>query len=36
MQIILAAKAHPNDNLGFTYINQMLDKIDILADSYDF
>jgi len=35
LQIVLAGKAHPNDNLGRTYINDMLDKIDSLADSYD-
>lgn len=35
MQIILAGKAHPNDNLGHTYINDMLDKIDSLANSSD-
>ncbi|MFA4989366.1 MAG: alpha-glucan family phosphorylase [Candidatus Omnitrophota bacterium] len=36
LQIILAGKAHPNDNLGFTFINEMLDKVDKLADKdYD-
>jgi starch phosphorylase len=35
MQIILAGKAHPNDNLGFTYINEMLDKVDRLNNNYD-
>jgi len=35
MQIILAGKAHPRDNLGFTYINEMLDKIDKLNGQYD-
>ena len=36
LQIILAGKAHPNDNLGFTFINEMLDKVDALGDSnYD-
>jgi starch phosphorylase len=35
LQIIFAGKAHPNDNLGFTYINQMLDKVDSLTDVYD-
>lgn len=35
LQIILAGKAHPRDNLGHTYINDMLDKIDSLSDSYD-
>lgn len=34
IQIILAGKAHPKDNLGFTYINQMLDKIDELSQTY--
>ncbi|MCU0665514.1 MAG: alpha-glucan family phosphorylase [Candidatus Omnitrophica bacterium] len=35
LQVILAGKAHPKDNLGFTYINQLLDKIDQLSGSYD-
>lgn len=35
LQIILAGKAHPNDNLGFTYINEMLDKVDNLNEDYD-
>jgi starch phosphorylase len=35
LQIILAGKAHPNDNLGFTYINEMLDKVDELNEDYD-
>lgn len=35
IQIIFAGKAHPNDNLGFTFINEMLDKIDALTDVYD-
>jgi len=35
LQIILAGKAHPNDNLGFTYINEMLDKVDKLDVDYD-
>jgi starch phosphorylase len=36
LQIILAGKAHPNDNLGFTFINEMLDKVDNLGDkNYD-
>ncbi|MFA5005378.1 MAG: alpha-glucan family phosphorylase [Candidatus Omnitrophota bacterium] len=35
MQIILAGKAHPNDNMGFTYINEMLDKVDKLNADYD-
>ena len=36
LQIILAGKAHPNDNLAFTFINEMLDKVDALAGSYGF
>jgi len=35
LQIILAGKAHPNDNLGFTYINETLDKVDKLKEDYD-
>jgi starch phosphorylase len=35
LQIILAGKSHPNDNLGFTYINEMLDKVDRLREDYD-
>jgi len=35
LQVILAGKAHPNDNLGFTYINEMLDKVDKLNANYD-
>ena len=36
LQIVLAGKAHPNDNLGFTFINEMLDKVDALGDdNYD-
>jgi glycogen phosphorylase len=34
LQIILAGKAHPNDNLGFTYVNEMLDKVDKLNEDY--
>jgi len=34
IQIILAGKAHPSDNLGFTYINNMLDKVDQLTGVY--
>ena len=34
LQIIIAGKAHPNDNLGRTYVNDILDKIDSLSDSY--
>lgn len=35
LQIIFAGKAHPNDNLGFTFINQMLDRVDSLTEVYD-
>ena len=35
LQIILAGKSHPNDNLGFTYINEMLDKVDKLNEDYN-
>jgi starch phosphorylase len=35
LQIIFAGKAHPQDNLGFTYINEMLEKIDGLTQVYD-
>ncbi|MDI6758995.1 MAG: glycogen/starch/alpha-glucan phosphorylase, partial [Candidatus Omnitrophota bacterium] len=35
IQIIFAGKAHPQDNLGFVYINDMLDKIDKLAKVHD-
>ena len=35
IQIIFAGKAHPQDNLGFTYINEMLDKIDTLTGVYE-
>jgi len=35
LQIILAGKAHPNDNLGFTYINEMLDTVDSLKEDYN-
>ncbi|RJP29132.1 MAG: alpha-glucan family phosphorylase [Candidatus Omnitrophota bacterium] len=34
IQIIFAGKAHPNDDLGFTHINTMLDKIDRLTGSF--
>jgi starch phosphorylase len=36
VQVILAGKAHPNDNLGGTYVNEILDTIDSLSESYDF
>ena len=35
LQVILAGKAHPQDNIGFTYINEMLDKIDELNKVYE-
>ena len=35
IQIIFAGKAHPNDDLGFTFINEMLDKVDSLSGHYD-
>ncbi len=35
LQIIFAGKAHPSDNLGFTYINTMLERIDSLTDYRD-
>ncbi|MDD4910091.1 MAG: alpha-glucan family phosphorylase [Candidatus Omnitrophica bacterium] len=35
IQIIFAGKAHPMDNMGFTYINEMLDKVDGLNEEYD-
>jgi len=35
LQVIFAGKAHPSDNLGRTYINDILDKIDSLSGSYD-
>lgn len=35
LQIIFAGKAHPSDNLGFTFINEMLDRVDELTDVYD-
>ena len=34
IQIIFAGKAHPQDGLGFTYINEMLDKVDELTQVY--
>jgi len=36
IQLILAGKAHPNDSLAFTYINEMLDKVDSLSNFYDY
>ncbi|MDD2703075.1 MAG: alpha-glucan family phosphorylase, partial [Candidatus Omnitrophica bacterium] len=35
LQIIFAGKAHPNDNMGRLYINEMLEAIDSLGDEYD-
>lgn len=35
LQIIIAGKAHPNDNLGRTYVNELLDKIDSLTEDYN-
>ena len=35
IQIIIAGKAHPNDNLGGTYINDILDTIDSLSEDYE-
>ena len=36
LQIILAGKAHPQDNLGFTYIAEILDRVDALSDAYEY
>jgi len=36
IQIIIAGKAHPNDNLGRSYLNDILDKIDLLGEHYDY
>ena len=36
IQVIFAGKAHPQDNLGFTHINEMLDKVDGLSRDYDY
>ncbi len=35
IQIIFAGKAHPKDNLGFTYISNMLEKVDGLTKAYE-
>ncbi|MFH1398262.1 MAG: alpha-glucan family phosphorylase [Candidatus Omnitrophota bacterium] len=35
IQIIFAGKAHPKDNLGFTFINEMLEKVDKFNKVYD-
>ncbi|MCG8431516.1 MAG: alpha-glucan family phosphorylase [Candidatus Omnitrophica bacterium] len=34
LQIIFAGKAHPQDDLGFTFISNMLDAIDGMTDVY--
>ena len=36
IQIIFAGKAHPKDNLGFTYLNQILEKVDGMTGVYDY
>jgi glycogen phosphorylase len=36
IQVIFAGKAHPQDNLGFTNINQILEKVDGITEVYDF
>lgn len=36
LQIVITGKAHPSDDLGRTYINEILDTIDSLSDCYDF
>lgn len=33
LQILLAGKAHPKDDLGFTYVNEMLSTIDSLESN---
>ncbi len=35
IQIVFAGKAHPKDNLGFTYVNEMLTTIDSLEKETD-
>jgi len=35
IQLVLAGKAHPNDNLGFTFINEMMDKVDSIPNVYE-
>ena len=35
IQIILAGKAHPSDNMGSTHIREMLNKIDALTNERD-
>ena len=34
IQVIFAGKAHPKDDLGFTYVNDMLSSIDSLSHDY--
>jgi len=36
IQIVFAGKAHPKDDMGFTYINQMLEKVDSLNQVYEY
>ncbi len=36
VQILLAGKAHPNDNLAFTHIDEMLRRIDALSGAQDW
>ena len=36
VQIVLAGKAHPKDDLGFTYVNEMLSAIDSLEKERKF
>ncbi|MBU1726197.1 MAG: alpha-glucan family phosphorylase [Candidatus Omnitrophica bacterium] len=35
IQLLLAGKSHPNDNLGFTFVNEMMDKVDKFSEDYD-
>ena len=35
VQILLAGKAHPNDNLGFTHIDEMMRRIDALGEQQE-
>jgi glycogen phosphorylase len=35
IQILMAGKAHPKDDLGFTYVNEMLSAIDALSPHRD-
>ena len=36
VQVLLAGKAHPNDNLAFTHIDEMLRRIDALGGEQDW